>query len=70
MTGLSNDLYGKSRKGGMRKYECQVCGYIYDEEVGDPRGDVEPNFPFDDVSGEWRCPWCDAERENFEPYVI
>jgi rubredoxin len=26
----------------MEKYVCQVCGYIYDPEVGDIENDVEP----------------------------
>ena len=25
----------------MKKYVCDVCGYIYDEEIGDPDNGVE-----------------------------
>ena len=26
----------------MAKYECTVCGYVYDPELGDSEGDIEP----------------------------
>ena len=25
----------------MKKYVCDVCGYIYDEEIGDPANGIE-----------------------------
>lgn len=28
----------------MKKFICDVCGYIYDPELGDPDNGVEPNF--------------------------
>jgi len=28
----------KEEKPAMDKYECSVCGYIYDPAVGDPDG--------------------------------
>ncbi len=33
----------------MDRYECQVCGYIYDPEVGDPVGGVPPGVPFEEL---------------------
>ena len=33
----------------MKKYVCDVCGYIYDPEVGDPDNGVEPGTAFEDV---------------------
>ncbi|GEM_PF-988979 len=53
----------------MQKWECQVCGYIYDPEKGDPDGGVEPGTPFDDLLTSWECPWCGATRESFRPYA-
>lgn len=26
----------------MKKYECEVCGYIYDPAVGDPEHNIAP----------------------------
>lgn len=50
----------------MDKYECQVCGYIYDPAVGDPDNGVDPGTPFDQVSDEWVCPVCGAAKDQFE----
>ena len=32
----------------MDKYECSVCGYIYDPEEGDPDNGIEPGTSFED----------------------
>ena len=29
----------------MEKWKCNICGYIYDPEKGDPDGDISPNTP-------------------------
>ncbi len=31
----------------MDKYECTVCGYIYDPAAGDPDAGVKPGTPFE-----------------------
>ena len=33
----------------MDKWECTVCGYIYDPAVGDPTTDVKPGTAFEDL---------------------
>ena len=30
----------------MDKWECLVCGYVYDPAVGDPDSGIEPGTPF------------------------
>jgi rubredoxin len=50
----------------MQKYKCSVCGYIYDPEVGDPDGGIEPSTAFDDLPDDWACPVCGAAKEEFE----
>ena len=50
----------------MKRYVCQVCGYIYDPDEGDPENDVEPGTTFEDIPEEWLCPSCGAEKEDFE----
>ena len=49
----------------MKKYVCDVCGYIYDPEVGDPDQDIEPGTPFEDLPEEWECPLCGAGKDQF-----
>ena len=50
----------------MTKYECTVCGYIYDPAEGDPDNDVAPGTAFKDVSDDWVCPLCGASKDMFE----
>ncbi|MCK4223605.1 MAG: rubredoxin [candidate division Zixibacteria bacterium] len=50
----------------MEKWECLVCGYIYDPELGDPDNDVEPDTPFEELPDDWMCPECGADQEEFE----
>jgi rubredoxin len=38
------------------KYRCTVCNYIYDPEVGDPDGAIEPGTAFEDLPDDWVCP--------------
>ena len=49
----------------MKKYVCDVCGYIYDPEVGDPDQDIEPCTPFEDLPEEWECPLCGVGKDQF-----
>ena len=51
----------------MDKYECTVCGYVYDPEKGDPDNGVEPGTAFADVPDDWACPGCGASKALFEP---
>lgn len=40
----------------MKKYVCDVCGYVYDPEVGDPDNGIEPGTAFEDLPDDWVCP--------------
>ncbi|MBQ8469960.1 MAG: rubredoxin [Clostridia bacterium] len=33
----------------MMKYVCDICGYIYDPEVGDPDNGIAPGTAFEDL---------------------
>ena len=50
----------------MKKYVCDVCGYIYDPEAGDPNSGVAPGTPFEDLPDNWVCPICGLGKEVFE----
>ncbi len=50
----------------MDKYECQICGYIYDPEEGDDDGDIAPGTPFEGLPDDWTCPVCGAEKSDFK----
>ena len=51
----------------MKKWECIVCGWIYDPEVGDPDGGIAPGTPFEELPDDWECPECGATKDMFEP---
>ncbi len=50
----------------MKKYECTVCGYIYDPAKGDPESDIPPGTSFKDLPEDWVCPVCGVGKEDFE----
>lgn len=50
----------------MGKYECTVCGYVYDPEAGDEDGNVVGGTKWDDVPEDWVCPVCAAGKDAFE----
>ena len=51
----------------MKKYVCDVCGYVYDPAVGDPDNGVPTGTPFDKLPDEWVCPECGAGKSEFSP---
>lgn len=48
----------------MKKYECP-CGYVYDEELGDPDNGVAPDTKWEDVPEDWVCPVCGLGKDAF-----
>ena len=50
----------------MAKWKCIVCGYIYDEDEGDPESGVGPGTRFEDLPEDWVCPLCGAPKDMFE----
>ena len=50
-----------------KKYECQVCGYIYDPAIGDPDHGYSAGTLFEELPDTWECPVCGAPKSEFEP---
>lgn len=51
---------------GYRKWECVICGFIYDEELGLPDHDVAPGTRWEDVPDDFECPECGTSKANFD----
>ncbi|MFW9805573.1 MAG: rubredoxin [Candidatus Thorarchaeota archaeon] len=51
----------------MAQFECMVCGWVYDEDVGDPDSGIAAGTKFADLPDDWVCPMCGAAKEDFEP---
>ncbi len=49
----------------MKKYVCDVCGWIYDEEKGDPANGIAPGTKFEDLPENFECPECGVGKEVF-----
>ena len=49
------------------EYQCEVCGWIYNPELGDPDGGIPPGTPFKDLPDDWTCPLCGASKNQFKP---
>ena len=41
------------------KYVCNVCGYVYDEEV--------EGVSWEDLDEDFTCPLCGVAKEDFSP---
>ena len=64
----ANEACGRRKKGNrVMKYVCDVCGWVYDPEVGDLEGEIPPGTPFEDVPDEWLCPECGVSKDEFSP---
>ncbi len=48
------------------KYECTVCGYVYDPEIGDPDSGIKPGTPFEEIPDDWVCPICEVTKDEFK----
>lgn len=48
------------------KYQCTLCGYIYDPEKGDPDSGIAPGTPFEKLPEDWVCPECGATKNDFK----
>ena len=54
----------------MKKWQCVVCGLIYDEAEGWPEDGIEPGTKWEDVPDDWVCPDCGVGKEDFEMIEI
>lgn len=54
------------RKNDMTKFKCP-CKYTYDPEKGDPKQNIPPGTPFEELPDTWRCPRCKRKKEKFTP---
>ena len=50
----------------LYKYICTVCDWVYDPEIGDPEGGIEPGTAFEDIPEDWVCPLCGVGKDDFE----
>lgn len=47
------------------KYVCELCGWVYDEELGDPENGIAAGTKFDELPDDFECPLCGAGKDSF-----
>ncbi len=48
----------------FRKWVCDACGYIYEEEKGDPDSGLAPGTKYEDIPNDWMCPLCGLTKSD------
>lgn len=48
----------KYRRDKMKKYVCDICGYVYDPAEND-------NVAFEDLPEDYACPLCGVGKDQF-----
>ena len=54
----------------MTKWQCVICGYIYEQSVGDPEHGIAPGTRWEDVPDDWVCPECGVSKGDFDMVEI
>jgi len=54
----------------LKKYECSICGFIFDEAIGDSIKGIQPETKWIDVLDDWACPLCGASKSEFNEKQI
>lgn len=49
----------------MKKLQCLVCGFIYDEAIGLPEEGIQAGTRWDDIPDDWQCPDCGVSKGDF-----
>lgn len=52
----------------MKKYICEVCGYVYDPAIGDVDHGIKAGTSFNDLPDNWTCPPCGADKHAFRKF--
>jgi flavin reductase (DIM6/NTAB) family NADH-FMN oxidoreductase RutF/rubredoxin len=55
----------EGKAGDLSTYTCNICGFQYDPEEGDPALGIPPGTPFEDLPEDYRCPICNAAKDYF-----
>ena len=54
----------------MKKWKCQVCGFVYNEAEGWPAEGIAPGTRWEDIAADWNCPECGAIKGDFDMLEI
>ena len=69
MSALPSTVEEAETSRAWRQFICRACGYVYDEEDGDPDGGLAPGTRYEDIPDDWACPLCGVSKQDFDPYL-
>jgi rubredoxin len=55
-----------SAVGGLKKWQCTLCAFAYDEAKGMPDEGIPAGTRWKDVPETWSCPDCAASKSDFQ----
>ena len=58
-----------SQKPSFKIWECEVCGFIYNEALGLPKEGIPPGTIWIDIPEDWECPDCGVTKSDFKMVV-
>ena len=50
------------------KWICSVCGYVYDQQRGEPHRGIKPGTAFEDLPDDYICPICAIDPKISKDY--
>lgn len=50
----------------LRKWQCIICGFVYDEAKGLPEEGIAPGTRWEEIPATWQCSECGAVKDDFE----
>lgn len=62
---ISRTKPNKAENNYGAKYQCSICGYIYDPSVGDPDSGIPAGTLFENIPDDWICPICGVTKDKF-----
>ena len=54
----------------MRKWQCLVCSFVYEEALGLPDDGIAPGTSWDEIPDDWMCPECGVGKEDLDMVEI
>jgi len=49
----------------MNKYRCDMCGWVYEPDNGEPGQGIAPGTAFEELPDDFECPVCAADKDEF-----
>jgi flavin reductase (DIM6/NTAB) family NADH-FMN oxidoreductase RutF/rubredoxin len=61
----STEMIHNDAQDDLSSYTCNICGFQYNPEDGDPTAGIPPGTPFEDLPDDYKCPICNAGKDYF-----